>query len=185
MTDLCKHELSKHICIRCCRTERDALAAELAQWKNDNLEIAGKFTKANYRIRDLEAALLTILGKSWTAHDLSLLIHPLLPFTQLETKAEQNFSVIRETLDRMDEREAESKMNFDKDDLGDCHSRIDELEAALWKYGKHRATCALWASMANPCTCGWVRVRETLAPAQQSPEDAINAAIAPTSNRGV
>lgn len=35
----------------------DALAAELAQWKNDNLEIAGKFTKANYRIRDLEAAL--------------------------------------------------------------------------------------------------------------------------------
>lgn len=57
MTDLCKHELSKHICIRCCRTERDALAAELAQWKNDNLEIAGKFTKANYRIRDLEAAL--------------------------------------------------------------------------------------------------------------------------------
>lgn len=39
------------------QSQRDALAADLAQWKNDNLEIAGKFTKANYRIRDLEAAL--------------------------------------------------------------------------------------------------------------------------------
>lgn len=31
------------------------------------------------RIRELERVLLQILGKSWTAHDLSLLIHPLLP----------------------------------------------------------------------------------------------------------
>lgn len=61
-------------------------------------------------------------------------------------------------------------------------AEIERRKAQLWKYGKHRATCALWTSMANPCTCGWVKVRETLAPVQQSPEDAINAAIAPQAN---
>lgn len=33
---------------------------ELAQWKADNLEITGKFTRACARIRELEAALRKI-----------------------------------------------------------------------------------------------------------------------------
>lgn len=59
-------------------------------------------------------------------------------------------------------------------------AEVDRLKALLWKYGKHRAECALWKSMLNYCTCGWVKVRSTLAPPYPKPEDAFNASIAPT-----
>jgi len=60
------------------------------------------------------------------------------------------------------------------------HEReIDNLKTQLWKYGKHIAACPLWSRPNVRCTCGWAEVRATLAPIQQRPEDAANAAIAP------
>jgi hypothetical protein len=63
-------------------------------------------------------------------------------------------------------------------------AEIDRRKAQLWKYGKHLAACALWKSMANRCTCGWVDVRATLAPVKPRPEDSFNASIAPTHSSG-
>lgn len=70
--------------------------------------------------------------------------------------------------------------------MTDPAARIRELEAALeqrkaqlWKYGKHLAQCRMWSNPDARCTCGWVGVRETLAPSEPSRDDAFNAAMAP------
>lgn len=56
---------------------------------------------------------------------------------------------------------------------------IDRLKAQLWQYGKHRASCALWAGPDAHCDCGWLALRSTLAPWRRPADDAFNASIAP------
>lgn len=48
---------------------------------------------------------------------------------------------------------------------------LDKLKAALWKYGKHLASCPLWSRVPPEarCNCGWVEVRDQLAPSQANP----------------
>lgn len=47
----------------------------------------------------------------------------------------------------------------------DAATRIDRLEAALWKYGKHLSSCTIHTVRvpAFSCSCGWLELRETLA----------------------
>jgi hypothetical protein len=40
----------------------------------------------------------------------------------------------------------------------------DDLQKALWKYGKHLTSCRRNADMTSWCDCGWDKIRETLAP---------------------
>ena len=43
----------------------------------------------------------------------------------------------------------------------------DDLQKALWKYGKHLSSCRLQREQGpldGWCDCGWNRIRETLSP---------------------
>ena len=40
----------------------------------------------------------------------------------------------------------------------------DDLQKALWKYGKHLTSCRRNADMTSWCDCGWDKIRETLSP---------------------
>jgi hypothetical protein len=42
---------------------------------------------------------------------------------------------------------------------------LDRLRAAMWKYGKHLSSCTIHTVRvpAFSCSCGWLKVRETLA----------------------
>jgi hypothetical protein len=45
-----------------------------------------------------------------------------------------------------------------------CLGDHDDLQRALWKYGKHLTSCRRQTDMTSWCDCGWDKVRETLSP---------------------
>lgn len=62
------------------------------------------------------------------------------------------------------ETDSGQKLEWPKGMLVVSLAEHDDLQKALWKYGKHLTSCRRQSDMTSWCDCGWDKIRETLSP---------------------